>query len=259
MSKGRRLLLITHHSSLLLNPHLAQRARRVAPALLDLDEKFEVDAVADQSLDVAPSLRADLLEARAALADDDALLRWALDVDGAVDARQLVRSLLVALGDDRRDVRNLLACDLQNLLAHHLGDQHAQRLVGQLVLPEKLLAFGEVCDELFDEVFELVAGARRQRHDRAPLVLARVPLDERQQTALVFEFVRLVEKQYRGLGRFFDEAEDEAVAVARRGRGVADEADDINAFERAVDGGHHAADKEVAGLGHAARVPADDL
>src|SRR5215208_7282650 len=83
--------LIQH---LLLDAHLAQGARRVAPALLDLDEEFEVDLVSDQPLDVAARLRADLLEARAALADDDALLRRALDVDGAVDAREFVRHLL---------------------------------------------------------------------------------------------------------------------------------------------------------------------
>src|SRR2546423_13689317 len=101
MRKNRLLFnssLITHHSSLLLNPHLAQRARRVAPALLDLDEEFEVDASADQSFDVAARFGADLLEARAPFADDDALLRGALDVDGAVDARQLAGDFLVALG-----------------------------------------------------------------------------------------------------------------------------------------------------------------
>src|SRR5919202_4220509 len=108
--------LIPHPLSLFFNPHLAQRARRVAPVLLDLDEEFEVDAVAEQSLDVAARLGAYLLEARAALADDDALLRGALDVDGAVDAREFVRHLLVALGDDRRHVRNLLARHVQYLL-----------------------------------------------------------------------------------------------------------------------------------------------
>src|ERR687889_1474239 len=98
-----------HRSSLLFDAHLAQGARRVAPALLDLDEEFEVDLVADETLHVAPRLRAYLFEARAAAADDDALLRLALDVDGAVDSRQLVGHLLVALRDDRRHVRNLLA------------------------------------------------------------------------------------------------------------------------------------------------------
>src|SRR5215210_2195019 len=87
-------------SSFLLDAHLAQRPRRVAPARLDLDEEFEIDLVADEALDVAARLRPDLLEARAALADDDALLRLALDVDGAVDAREFVRHFLVALGDD---------------------------------------------------------------------------------------------------------------------------------------------------------------
>src|SRR5947209_11192810 len=67
--------------------HLAQCARRVAPIFFDLDEEFEIDAVADQALDVAARLGADLFEARAAAAYDDAFLRGALDIDGAEDAR----------------------------------------------------------------------------------------------------------------------------------------------------------------------------
>src|ERR671927_131725 len=134
-------------SASLLDAHLVQRARRVAPALLDLDEEFEVDPVPHEPLDVLPRGRPYLLEARAALPDDDALLRRALDVDGAVDARQLVRDFLVTLGDDRRHVGYLLARHAQNLLAHHLGDERAHRLVGQLVLAEDGLALGEVPDE----------------------------------------------------------------------------------------------------------------
>jgi hypothetical protein len=100
----------------------------------------------------------------------------------------------------------------------------------------------------------LVAGARRERDDRAPVVLARIPLDERQELSLVVEPVGLVQEQERGLARLFDEVEDEAVAVAGRGRGVADEADEVNAFERVVDGGHHPAVEEVAGEVDARRV-----
>src|SRR5918998_3765793 len=95
---SRRRLALTHHSPLFFDAHLAQSPRRVAPALLDLDEEFEVDLVPQQALDVAARLRPDLLQPRAALPDDDALLRRALDVDGAEDAREFVRHLLVALG-----------------------------------------------------------------------------------------------------------------------------------------------------------------
>src|SRR5947209_6501772 len=132
--ESRLLFLITHHSSLFFYPHLAQRTRRVAPILFDLDEEFEIDAAAREPFDVAPSLRADLFEARAAAPDDDALLRRALDVDGAEYAREFFRYFFVSLGDNRRHVWNLLAGDLQNHLADEFGDDDAHRLVGQLVL-----------------------------------------------------------------------------------------------------------------------------
>src|SRR3712207_2431986 len=197
--------LITRHSSLIVNPHLVERARRVAPALFDLDEEFEVDLVAEQVLDVLPRLRAYLLYARAALAYHDSLLRLALDVDGAVDSRQLFGDLLVALRDDSRHVRNLLARHLQNLLANHLGDDDPHRLVGQLVLFENRLALREIRDELLNQIFQLVARARGERHDRAPLVLARVELYQREQPALVVYLVRLVQEQHRGLARLLHE------------------------------------------------------
>jgi hypothetical protein len=90
-------------------------------------------------------------------------------------------------------------------------------------------------------------------------VLARVPLDERQEFPLVFEAVGLVEQQEGGLAPALDEVEDEAVAVARRGRRVAYEADEVDAFERVVDGGHHPAVEEVARLVDARRVHQNDL
>src|SRR5437764_3008061 len=184
--------LCTLHSSLLLDAHLAEGAGRVTPALLDLDEEFEVDAPSDEALDVAARARADLAQTLAAAAYNDFFLRGALDVNRAVDAREFFRDFFVALCDDRRDVRNLLARHLQYLLADEFGDDDAHGLIREFVLLENRLAFGEVADDLFDEVFELVARPRREREHRAPLVLARVPLDERQQSETVVELVSLV-------------------------------------------------------------------
>src|SRR5207237_5650809 len=107
--------------------------------------------------------------------------------------------------------------------------------------------------------FELVARPRGERQNGAPRVLARVQLDERQKPALVFNLIRLVEQKYRRLLGLSDEIEDEAVAVARGRARVAYQADEVNARERVVHGGHHAPVKEVAGLMHAGRVKRDDL
>src|SRR5256714_10771006 len=184
--------------------HLIEDAGRVAPVLLDLDEEFEVDAVPDQAFDVAARARAYLAQTLAAAAYDYFFLRGALDVNRAVDAREFFRDLFVALRDDSRDVRNLLARDLQDFLADEFGDDDAHGLICEFVLPKNRIAFGEVINYFFDEVFELVARPRRERQNGAPLILARVPLDERQKLSLVFNLIRLVEQQYRRLLGLFD-------------------------------------------------------
>src|SRR5262245_57774360 len=108
--------LPTPHSSSFLNSQFIQRARVVAPMLLHADEEMQPDVASEQAFDVAPRFHADLFQRLAALADDDRLLRLALDVDHAVDFGRSLH-LLPHLGPDGGCEGKLLRREFQNLLA----------------------------------------------------------------------------------------------------------------------------------------------
>lgn len=63
-----------------------------------------------------------MLDHLAALADDDALLPLALDVNRGVHAQDLL-SLLERVTDDAHGVRDLVAGATQDLLAHKLSHE----------------------------------------------------------------------------------------------------------------------------------------
>ena len=81
-----------------------------------------------------PRAGADLLDARAALAEDDRALAVALDVDHLLDAHAAVGPVLPLLRLDRGLVGQFLVKLQEDLLARDLGRQQAQRQVGGLVL-----------------------------------------------------------------------------------------------------------------------------
>src|SRR4029079_14180312 len=66
-------------------PQLAQRACIGGPIRLDLDPDTEPDLAAKARLHLAPRIRRDALERRAALADDDRLVAFAPDEDRGFD------------------------------------------------------------------------------------------------------------------------------------------------------------------------------
>src|SRR5580765_1836915 len=78
--------------------------------------------------------RADLLDPRAALAQENRALAVALDVDGLLDAHAAVLAVFPLLGLYRRLVGQLLVQLQEDLLARHLGREQPHRQVGGLVL-----------------------------------------------------------------------------------------------------------------------------
>src|SRR6185312_10721169 len=71
------------------------------PVLAHLHEQEQVNAPAQQFLQLGARQFADLLDGRAALAQHDRLLAVALDIDHLVDADRSVLALLPLLGFDR--------------------------------------------------------------------------------------------------------------------------------------------------------------
>ena len=89
----------------------------------------EEHLLADERLDLhARARRADLLQAGAALADDDALLAVALDEEVRVDLDEvLVVALDHVVDRDRDRVRQLVGDALERGLAHELRDAVLER------------------------------------------------------------------------------------------------------------------------------------
>ena len=138
------------------------RASRRAPYA-----QIEKHARVEEALELVARRGADRLDHRAALPDDDRLLRFALDEDGAVQAQQaLLVGLLEAVDDDRRRKRQLRVRVLQHLLAHELGDEEPLRLVGQVIVRVESGSPSGRCDRsTCFEPIDVVARQRRNGHD----------------------------------------------------------------------------------------------
>src|ERR1044072_2835102 len=73
--------------------HVIEDVLLVAPVCFNLDEQFEMAAMAEQFLDVVPRAHADLLQTLGAVTNDDLLLGFTFDEDRAVDAREVCARL----------------------------------------------------------------------------------------------------------------------------------------------------------------------
>src|SRR5512141_2017093 len=101
--------LFTPHSSIVTRiTHPPHFAVIIAPVLADFDPHFQVDLTVQQTLNGVARVGADLLQHLAATADEDALLRIALDVDGGRDVYRAALPLIVLLDDDGDGVRYFL-------------------------------------------------------------------------------------------------------------------------------------------------------
>ena len=104
-----------------------------------------------------------MLDHLAALADDDALLSLALDVNGGVHAQHLL-GLLERVADYANGVRDLITGAAQDLLAHKLGNERLVRSVGTHVLGEPTRALGQKVRNGLDKGIDVEVLDRR-RHD----------------------------------------------------------------------------------------------
>src|SRR5215471_13859461 len=91
----------------------------------------------EQLFNVMPSAHADLFQPLSAPANDDLLLRLALDKDGAVDAREVRARLFPFLSDYTSDVRDFFAGAFEDFLAHNFSCQRAQRLICKFIFGKK--------------------------------------------------------------------------------------------------------------------------
>ena len=102
-----------------------------------------------------------MLDHLAALADDDALLALALDVNGGVHAQYLL-GLLERIADHANGVRDLITGAAQDLLAHKLGNERLIGSVGTHVLGEPTRTLGQKVRNGLDEGIDVEVLDRRR-------------------------------------------------------------------------------------------------
>src|SRR5207248_11356214 len=111
-------------------------------------------AMAEQLLDVVSRAHSYLFQALRAMSDDDSLLRIALNNNCAVDPREILAHFFPLFRDDRGDVRDFFASLFENLFAHNLGSNRAERLIGEFVFGENGSAFRQVADDFSQQLFK---------------------------------------------------------------------------------------------------------
>ena len=111
----------------------AQLAVVVAPIVIDLDIELQEDLLVEEGLHILTGRLAHLLQLLALVADHDALLRVAGDIDRGRDAVDR-RFLLVAIDGDFARVGDLLVVEFEDLLADNLRGEEAQGLIREGIL-----------------------------------------------------------------------------------------------------------------------------
>ncbi len=196
------------------------------------------------------------LELLALVADENALLRFAGDVDRRGDAVDR-RLLAVALDLNLAAVGDLLVVEAQDLLADDLRGEEAQRLVRERILGIVGGAFGQQLQNRLEEPFEVEALAGRDRHDARRGELRLPLLDQRVEPCRVRE-VDLVDDDDGRDAALAYLSDDFGRAVALLD-GVGDVEDDVGVRHGPRDELHHRLLQLVGGFENARRVGVDNL
>src|SRR6185369_12819154 len=100
--------------------------RTVPPVFFNLNKQLEMNAMAQQFLDVAARANPNRLQTTRTLANHDLLLRLPFHHDQAIYSREILAHFFKPLGYNRRDVWNLVGGLVQNLFADDFRDEAAQ-------------------------------------------------------------------------------------------------------------------------------------
>ena len=209
--------------------------------------------MAEQRLDLRPRTRADLPDHRAALANEDLLLR--------VRLYEQVRAqhLLVELVDlDRDRVRDLVPCEPERLLADPLRDLVVHRQIGALVDREVERPLGQQRDELVTKLRDPVAGLRAHGVERVEVAEVRRRLHLLRDVSAL-QPVDLVERDHDGDAERVDALRDEAVSSPDPLTRGEHEQHPLDAFEGGVDRVLHPLGERIERTLEAREIGEDEL
>src|SRR6267142_513090 len=207
---------------------LAQRARVAPPVPAHADREPQEHRDAEERLQLTARVGADALEHGPALADQDPLLRLLLDEDGGADVQPLGSLVLDEILDAHgHRVWHFLVREVEDLLAHDLGDVERLGLVARRVGGEERWMLGQRAHEELEQAVTVGAVGGRDRQQLRKGGGGAPALEEWQQPALGLHAIHLVERAEHGPAEGAQRRQHEIVGALRPG-GVYDQADDID-------------------------------
>ena len=244
-------------SSLAVPVELADDVGVLAPVGLDFYEELQKYFCAENVFEFFARSGADLLDGFPALADQNSLLAFALDVNGGADAQHL-GSFLEAVNQDGDGVRDFVARLEDGFFADDFGGEEAFGLIGKLVGRKMRRGFGQTGEPGIDEIEAAGAGEGGDGKNFGKLEFFIVALDKGQEQVFG-DAVHFVQQKIDGAVEALNPLDGEAVAGTEVDRRVDDEAEDVDTFEGVLELVHHHAAENVFGLVDAGRVNQDDL
>src|SRR5208282_3426973 len=139
---------------------------------------------AENRLKLLPRLRADLLDRFAALADQNSLLPFALDVNRRADFDQFAR-LFEAVHEHGDGVRHFLARRQNRLFADEFRGKESLGLVGELILRKVGRSFGQARKPALHDIEAAFAGERRNGENLRKVEGLVVAVDQREKKRLL--------------------------------------------------------------------------
>ena len=233
-------------------------AALLLPVGLDRDIEKQVDLAVKEGFKRAAGRDAQLLELRAALADDDGFLTVAHDDDFLFDAGAAVGALLPAGGEDGGGIGQFLPQLVIELLARDFGGDERGRHIGQVVGGEDPVLHRHVAGKVFFDILHAVAGFGGDHEGFLENVFGGQLLRDGEDFHLG-ELIDLVEDEDGPALLLLQLLHDLAGLVVIAAGGIDDEQDDIGIDQALPGGADHGAVKAAARGEDARRVEQADL
>jgi len=146
---------------------LSQDILALTPVLLHLHPQLQEDLAPAHCLNLLPRGHADFLQHLPPFADDNPLLRLALDQQRGMDVGHIITALLEFINAHRQGVRHLIAQQQQGRLADQIGRDFALIEIGQLVFGKLRRRDRQAGFQRREQLLQPAAGDRRKGHRRS--------------------------------------------------------------------------------------------
>ena len=218
-----------------------------------LQENF----VAEDFLEFLAGVGADFLEHVALVADEDFLLRVALDVERGHDPDEL-GTFFVFFDENGQRVGNFVIHGLNGFLADDFCGEEALGLIGDLVLGKVRIGFRKLAENFFLQIGDADAFERGDRDDRREREGLVEGFNHRQEFWF-WQAIHFIQDKNGFAPKALRLFQEHGIAQRADGGGVDHEEKEIDAFYGGGDFVHHLAAEGGVCVVETGRVDEDDL